>query len=325
MEQMTDSFVRDPKHHLNRPDTNETPAMQLAIDSYCYHRHFGEIYPGSETDPGTRMTMDDFLAHAHALGVAGVSLESCFFAQTDAATLARLRDRLDLLGLDRVWAWGHPHGLRSGDDPAAADDLVRHIGIAQAVGAKVMRICCGGRRTRPASWAEHRAKLLPLLNRVVGLAGEHGVVLAIENHIDLLADELVELIETVNSPWLGVCLDTANNLRMMEDPVEAARKLAPYARATHIKDIAANTATKHGNPRDFAFWPSVPVGEGVIDMAAIFGFLREARYDGLLALEIDYLHPAYMVDGNADAAIAQSLQAMRGLIPPPPALHTAPP
>ena len=288
--------------------------MKIAIDSYCYHRHFGEIYPGLETDPGTRMTMDDFVARAQALGVAGVSLESCFFPQADAGTLARLRERLDAAGLERVWAWGHPHGLRSGDDLAAADDLVRHIGIAQAVGASVMRICCGGRRTRPANWTEHRAKLLPILKRVVGPAEAHGVVLAIENHIDLLADELVELIETVDSPWLGVCLDTANNLRMIEDPVEAARKLAPYARATHIKDITANTTRKVGHPRDFAFWPSVPVCQGLIDMPAIFALLRDANYDGLLALEIDYLHPACMVDGSADAAIAQSLETMRGLL-----------
>lgn len=288
--------------------------MQLAIDSYRYHRFFGEVYPGLETDPGRRMTMDEFLQRAQALGVAGVSLESCFFPHLDEAALARLRAQLDAAGLARVWAWGHPHGLRSGEDPAAAEDLLRHIAIAQRLGAKVMRICCGGRRTRPASWDQHRAKLLPLLCEVVGVAEQHGVVLAIENHIDLLADELVELVETVDSPWLGVCLDTANNLRKLEDPVQAARKLAPYARATHIKDIAANTATKHGNPRDFAFWPSVPLGQGVIDLAAILGLLRAAGYQGLLALEIDYLHPAYMEGGEADAAIAQSLEQLRGLI-----------
>lgn len=99
--------------------------------------------------------------------------------------------------------------------------------------------------------------------------------------------------------------------------MEAARKLAPYARATHVKDIAANTATKHGNPRDFAFWPSVPLGQGVIDLAASLGLLRAAGYQGLLALEIDYLHPAYMEAGEADAAIAQSLDQLRGLLAAP--------
>jgi hypothetical protein len=152
-----------------------------------------------------------------------------------------------------------------------------------------MRICCGGRRTRPASWAEHKANLLPMLREVVGPAEEHGVVLAIENHIDMFADELVEIITTIDSPYLGVCLDTANNLRMIEDPMMAIAKLAPFARASHIKDVTA----KRGNPREFSFWPSVPLGRGLIDIPETFRLLRAQNYDGLLALEIDYLHPDY--------------------------------
>jgi len=35
--------------------------MKLGIDSYCYHRYFGEAYPGIQKKaPGRRMTPDDF-------------------------------------------------------------------------------------------------------------------------------------------------------------------------------------------------------------------------------------------------------------------------
>ena len=280
--------------------------MKIAIDSYCYHRYFGEVYPNIETDPGTRMTIDDFFERARRHRVEGVSLESCLFTALDDAVIDALARRCDALGLERVWAWGHPHGLRSGSDPAAADDLIRHIGIARRMEARVMRICCGGRRTRPASWTAHRDALLPLLSKCVDAAQEAGVVLAIENHIDMLADELVELVTTIDSPWLGVCLDTGNNLRILEDPMVAARKLVPYARATHIKDVTARS----GDPREFSFWPSVPLGRGLIDIAAIVGWLDDAGYSGLLALEIDYLHPDYR---DIDAAIAESLDYLRGL------------
>lgn len=284
--------------------------MKTAIDAYCYHRYFGDVYAGLEEDPGRRFDLEDLLERLQALRVQGVSLESCFFPQVDPASIAALRRRLDAMGLERVWAWGHPNGLHSGSDPSALADLIRHVDVADGLGARVMRICCGGRRTRPASWDVHRARLLPMLREAVDAAARRGVVLAIENHIDLLADELVELLETVDSPWLGVCLDTANNLRMLEDPTEAARKLAPWARATHVKDVAAY----RGDPRTFAFWPSVPLGEGLIDLPAIVGFLREAGYDGLLALEIDYLHPAYhRQPGDDERAIALSVDYLRGL------------
>lgn len=281
--------------------------MKLAVDSYTYHRYFGEVYPGIETDPGSRMTMLDFLDRAKALGVDGVSVESCFIPNPSHAEVAELGNRMRELSLECVWAWGHPGGLRSGDAPEQVADLKRHTELAAQVGAKVMRICCGGRKTRPADWPSHKAKLLPLLRDAATHAEGYGVVLAIENHIDFLADELVELVETVDSPWVGVCLDTANNLRMLEDPAVAIQKLAPFARATHIKDVAA----KGGNPREFAFWPSVPVGKGLIDIPQAFAELRKQGYTGLLALEIDYLHPDYASD---EQAVADSVNYMRGLL-----------
>lgn len=282
--------------------------MKLGIDSYCYHRYFGEIYPTIEKDPGSRITLREFLNRAKVLGVEAVSLESCFFPQLNDSSIDGIRDAVEEFGFDVVWAWGHPSGLRSGDEPEAVRDLAAHAKIAARIGAKVMRICCGGRRTRPASWATHKSKLLPLLREAVEYAEEQQVVLAIENHIDLLADELVELVTTIDSPYLGVCLDTANNLRMLEEPIEVIRKLAPFARASHVKDIMA----QRGNPREFAFWPSVPLGKGLIDIPKAFELLRAANYDGVLALEIDYLHPAYGED--AGTAIAESIAYMRQLL-----------
>jgi len=280
--------------------------MKLGIDSYTYHRYFGEWYAGLQDDPGQRMTVFDFLDRAKAHGVAGVSLESCFLPDDDAS-IDTLREGLDARGLERVWAWGHPSGLQSGKaPPSASQDLVKHLRVARRVGAKVMRICGGGRRTRPEHWDEHKRGLVSQLRPLVDEARSHGVVMAIENHIDLLAHEMVDLIETIGSPWLGVCFDTANNLRMLEDPVVVARKLAPYARATHVKDVTA----QKGDPKTFAFWPSVPLGRGLIDLPEVLARLDEAKFGGLLALEIDYLAPAYVADGE-DAAVGESLAYLR--------------
>lgn len=308
--------------------------MKIGIDSYCYHRQFGDWYAGLQDDPGRRWTVWDFLAAAQGHGAEGVSLEACYLGDhLTPAGLERLRAALDAAGLVRVWAWGHPDGLHSGADPDAASDAVadleRHIGHARAVGAGVMRICAGSRRTRPASsaatWAEHRDRLLPLLRRAAGPAAEAGVVLAVENHIDLLADELAELVTLVGSPWLRVCLDTANGVRMGEDALTAVRTLAPFAAATHVKDIVR----RPGDAGAFASWPSVPLGRGVVGIAAVLEILRAAGFAGLLAVEIDYLDPAWLdpawldpawsagaegaADSIEDAAVADSLRFLRGL------------
>ena len=283
--------------------------MKIAIDSYCYHRYFGEIYPGLQIDPGKRMTVWDFLNRARKLGVEGVSLESCFMPPIDERFLGRLRDKLDEYGFERVWAWGHPNGLCSGADRAAASDLVQNLVFAKRIGARVMRIAGGSRRTRPASWAVHKRRLGGMLKKLIGPAEEHGIVLAVENHIDMLSDEIADLITTVNSPWLGICLDTGNNLRMFEDPLVVAAKLAPFTRATHIKDLTALA----GDPRDYSFWPSVPIGDGLIDIRKVISFLKKARYDGLLAIEVDYLHPDF---GDEDDAVAKSVKRLRAMLKP---------
>ena len=281
--------------------------MKLAIDSYCYHRYFGECYPGLQRDPGRRMTVWDFIERARKLAVQGVSIESCFLPPINDQLLGRLRDKLDEYRFDRVWAWGHPDGLRSGSDEAAARDLVRHLAYAKRLGARVMRIVGGSRRTRPSSWSVHKRRLGRMLARLVGPAEEHGVVLAIENHIDMLSAELGDLITSIDSPWLGVCFDTGNNLRLFEDPVTVAETLAPFARATHIKDIGV----LRGNPKEFAFWPSVPLGRGLVDLKAVLRALRKARYKGLLAIEVDVLHPDH---GEEDRAVAGSVRHLRELM-----------
>ena len=197
--------------------------------------------------------------------------------------------------------------MRSGEDLEAAKDLVQHLGIARRLGAKVMRICGGGWRTRPASWPQHRARLVPMLRELVGPAEEHGVVMAMENHLDLTTEQMLEVMTTIDSPWLGVCLDTANNVRLFEDPTAVVAALAPFTRATHVKNVAAH----RGSPTTPYFWPSVVLGEGVVNVPEALRLLRQANYSGLLALEIDYLHPKYKED--EETAVSRSIQYLRSL------------
>ena len=100
--------------------------MKIGIDSYCYHRYFGEVYP-VQSSPDTTMTIEDFLSRTVELGAQGVSLESCFLPQRDPAYLSELRARLDELELERVYAWGHPNGLLGGKSPEAYEDMLQNL------------------------------------------------------------------------------------------------------------------------------------------------------------------------------------------------------
>lgn len=281
--------------------------MKIALDSYVYHRHFGEVYPHLESEPTVKLNFWQMLEQTINLGLQGISIESFMLPHPTQHDIQRLRQTLNTHHLEIVWAWGHPSGLENGKNPDALHDLKKHVLIAEQLGAKVMRICAGGRKTRPnISWQAHKALLLPLLQQATEFARQHHLVLALENHVDLYADEMVDLVETIDSDYFGICLDTANNLRMLEDPWLAIQKMAPYAKATHIKDIQAF----QGDPKSFAFWPSVVSGQGLIPLEKTFQLLHQLNYQGLLALEIDYLHPRYPSEFDA---IQQSLDYLKQL------------
>jgi sugar phosphate isomerase/epimerase len=213
--------------------------------------------------------------------------------------------------LDRVYAWGHPSGLEDGTNRDAFDDLVHQIPYAALIGASVMRVTPGpGSLDYRYTPRQPRLEVLASWYREAVLVAErHGVKLAAENHGDYTAAEMLWLVKAVDSPSFGVTFDTGNFLRLLDDPVRAMQKLAPYTFATHIKDL---TVRKGISPYEWFFFSSTPIGEGLVDIATITRLLKAAGYDGLLAVEIDHLHPDYHYDEHA--AVRQSVQALRRIV-----------
>ncbi len=283
--------------------------MRPGIDSYCWHRFFGEVYP-EQSPVGERRTIDELIAAAIKSEVAGVSLESCFMPSLDERFLRDLRAKLDAAGLERVLAWGHPLGLHMGKSEEAYRDLRAHFRSAELLGAKVMRVPCGNFRFRGQEPVEDSyRRLVPRLKSLSAVAADLGLTLGLENHGDFLADEMIELIHRVDAPNLGVTLDTCNNLRLFEDTIAESVKLAPYAVATHVKDA---TATGVGSPRAWkTFFPSIGLGNGFLDLTRVLRALKDAGYDGLLCVELDILPP----DRNEDDELADSIAWLKRTLP----------
>jgi sugar phosphate isomerase/epimerase len=280
--------------------------MKVGIDSYCYHRYFGEIYP-DQPDPGVRWSFHDFVRRAGELGVDDVSLESCFFDSLEPGYLAELGAVLDEHRLSRVLAWGHPDGLEAGRNEEAWRQMNALIPKAVCIGAGIMRIVASSLMFRFEPHAPQIEAIVRMLKQSVKIARDHGVILALENHIDYTSAEILEILERVDSDALKVNFDTGNTLRMMEDPVAAARRLGPYTVATHTKDVAA---CRHVRPEEWYFFSSVPVGTGLIDIPGVVRALAESGYQGVLAVESDH----HKDNQDEDQLVAKSIAYLKSLV-----------
>jgi sugar phosphate isomerase/epimerase len=281
--------------------------MKIGIDSYCFHRFFGEVY-AQQTPPPRRMTLEDFLARAKELGVDGVSLESCFFPSLSSDYLRQVKRVLDDDQLDRVYAWGHPDGLEGGTNREAYKEMVQSFEHASQIGARVMRVVGSSLMFRHQPHEPQLERLTAMFREAVKVAESWGIKMAVENHIDFTADEMVRLLDAVDSPFLGINFDTGNFLRLLDDPLRGMEKLAPRVYATHIKDLKV----QKGVPaNEWYFFSSTPVGDGVVDNQKLVQMLADAGFDGVLAVEIDFLHPDY--NNDEDAAVAQSVAELRRL------------
>jgi len=279
--------------------------VKIGIDSYCYHRFFGEVYPHQKKPP-RQMTLEDFIRRAHELKVDGVSLESCFIPRLDASYLSEIKGMLDEYRLDRVFAWGHPDGLEGGRNENAFADMVKSIEHAKAIGETVMRVVGASLVFRNDPHGPMLAKLTTMFKEAVKTAAAAGVKIADENHIDFNSDEMVALIKAVDSPYFGINFDTGNFMRVLDDPIKGMQKLAKYTFSTHVKDLKPN---RQAAVDDWYFFSTTPVGEGLVDNQKLAQLLHDAGYQGFLAVELDTLHPDYKDD--EDKAVAQSVKELR--------------
>jgi 3-oxoisoapionate decarboxylase len=196
------------------------------------------------------------------------------------------------------------------------------VKVAKEAGATSLRVVCLlGRRYELMQslddWKQAVAGYHRQIEVALPIVERHKMPLGIENHKDWRVDQQVALLERYSSEYLGVCLDTGNNLAVLDDPVETVEKLAPYTCNVHFKDMAMEEC-------DEGFLLSeVPLGEGMLDIPRIVDIIRKARPDVRFSLEMITRDPllvpcltdrywASFDDDNGGRDLARMLTRIRG-------------
>jgi 3-oxoisoapionate decarboxylase len=234
----------------------------------------------AQNNPGKRPALpaEEFIERCREFGGDGCQMDINLLASRDAAYLKSIRALLDRHGMYLELAVS-ARTLESADTFAPVAAAAHELGVGR------LRVAClGGRRyedfSEMAKWQEFVNHWKRVLGASEPILKKHKLLVGVENHKDWLADELVEILKSAGSEYLGACVDFGNNFALLEDALEVAEKLAPYAVTTHLKDMAVKPYA------DGFELSEVPLGEGIVPLAKIINLLRAKRSDINICLEM---------------------------------------
>lgn len=180
------------------------------------------------------------------------------------------------------------------------------------LGASVVTTCTGTRDPH-SMWAPHPAngepaawdELVEQTGKMVGMAARAGVTMAFEPETANVASSPAKaqrLLETINSPHLGITLDPANFFRpadlprMREVLTDGLRRLGPTIALAHAKDVLPP-----GPGEDHCRYAAA--GQGRLDYPLYLRLLRETGYRGALIMHS-------LDEADIPAAVAHLHRAM---------------
>ncbi len=222
--------------------------------------------------------------------VDGLDLTVYWFPNTEDAFLLPLK-RLAYRSAVEIYSISIRTNLCRSTPESQAQELKeirRWMGVAHKLGAGHIRIFGGDvpqgvNVDRASGWA------VDVLGRAAEDAGKKGIILGLENHggITSRAETMIQILKRVNSPWVGVSLDTGN---FRDDPYGQIEVCAPYAVNVQVKTRVMDNRGKLA-PAD---WDR------------ILKILSTAGYKGYLALE-------YEADEDPEIAVPQFTQKLKSL------------
>lgn len=189
-----------------------------------------------------RMTMHeviDFCAENH---VDGVDMTGYYFpgypAVCDDQTLFDLKRYAFINGVT-ISGTGVRNSFTTNNENLLAESI-RHthqwIEVAAKIGSDVLRVFSGKKQSPGPDRETANARLIESLKQCSVRAQEHGVMLGLQHHHDFLktADQTLDVIAAVDSPWCGVVLDVGS-LRE-KNVYQEIERLLPYTTTWQIKE-----------------------------------------------------------------------------------------
>jgi inosose dehydratase len=162
-------------------------------------------------------------------------------------------------------------------------------------------------------------RLTKSLAAAAEVTATHGLGLAFHPHAGTAIENKEEVTRLLETTDIDICLDTGHLFLGGADPAEVVRAARSRVRHVHLKDVDAAMAARVRSG-ELAYAAAVrsglyrPLGQGDLDIGAVFNRLQTSGYDGWYVLEQDAALPAEPEPAQGPvAAMRQSLDFFRSL------------
>ena len=265
------------------------PRLLLSLAAYSFRENFpiSRGQPNLKVPAGRATDMFQFIDTCAAHGCAGAELTSYFFSEESDAYLLKVRRHAFLRGVAISGTaignnFSHPVGPKRDQEIALTK---KWIDRAALLGAPHIRVFAGVTKELARDAADKL--VITALEECCDYAGKRGVFLGLENHDSIgSAATLLPMVKAVQSPWIGVNLDSGNF--RTADPYQDFAACVPYAVNVQFKvELKGNTDT--ARPADLKRFSQL---------------LRDGGYQGWVALE-------YEAKEDSAVAVPRYLREMR--------------
>lgn len=261
-------------HAAKPPERPGAAHLQLSLAAYSFRQYFKDTSHDREADipEAKRIDLFQFLDFCAANRCNGAELTSYYFPkEVTREFLLRLKRHAFIRGVALSGtAVGNTFTLAPGkaldEEIAGVKQWIDH---ATVLGMPHIRVFAGNAGKLTAEEAQKYC--VTALVECCKYAGERGVTLGIENHGGIVAepDALLAIVRAVDSPWIGINLDTGNF--HTADPYADLAKCAPYAVNVQFKSEIRRRDAK----------------AEATDVPRVIRILKEANYMGYVALEYE--------------------------------------
>lgn len=262
---------------LNRPGK---PRLRLSLAAYGFREFFKDSsHKRDKAIPADKqIDLSQFIDYCAEHNCDAAELTSYYFPKDPTRDfLLKLKRHAFLRGIALSGTsvgntFTHPPGEERNEQIAYTKTWIDYAAL---MGIPHIRVFAGNTERQTFEVAKNNC--IAALEECCAYAGDHGVILGIENHGGIVTepDALLDIIKSVQSPWIGINLDTANF--HTDDPYRDLARCAPYAVNVQLKtEIQAK-----GKKKESA------------DLSRLVQILRDANYQGYLVLEYEAAEDPY--------------------------------